>query len=106
MVSFINGHREAHGVEPICAVLPIAPSTCCEQKARQADLGRLLRRAKRDAVLQEHIGRVWEANFQVYGAYKTWRQLNRDFTAARPNQLWAAGLTYVATWRGSSTLRS
>jgi len=27
MVSFIDAHREVYGVEPICRVLPIAPST-------------------------------------------------------------------------------
>jgi hypothetical protein len=37
MVAFIDAHREADGVEPICALLPIAPSTYYEQKARQAD---------------------------------------------------------------------
>ena len=54
MVSFIDEHREAHGVEPICAELPIAPSTYYEEKARQADPGRLPPRAKRDTVLRGH----------------------------------------------------
>ena len=49
MVAFINAHREAYGVEPICAVLPIAPSTYYEQQARQADPRRLPARAQRDA---------------------------------------------------------
>ena len=42
MVSFIDDHRERYGVEPICAELPIAPSTYYEHKARQADPERLL----------------------------------------------------------------
>ncbi len=146
MVSFIDKHRETYGVEPICKVLPIAPSTYYEQKARQADPERLPLRMKRDTLLRSHIQRVWERNFQVYGARKVWRQLNReevpvarctverlmrqmglegavrgrklkttftdesatrpvdlvsrDFTASRPNQLWVADLTYVATWKG------
>ena len=146
MVSYINKNREAYGVEPICAVLPIAPSTYYEQKARQADPGRLPLRTQRDAMLRGQIRRVWGANFQVYGARKVWRQLNRegiqvarctvdrlmramglegavrgrkarttiadasgarpgdlvsrDFKANRPNELWVADLTYVATWRG------
>lgn len=146
MVSFIDKYREAYGVEPICKVLPIAPSTYYEQKARQADPDRLPLRTKRDALLRSHIQRVWKANFQVYGVRKVWRQLNRegvqvarctierlmrqmglegavrgrkvrttiadesanrpadlvsrDFTATRPNQLWVADLTYVATWKG------
>ncbi len=78
MVSFTDGHREAHGVEPICAVLPIAPSTYYEEKARQADPERLPRRAKRDAMLRDHIRRVWDENLEVYGARKVWRQLKRE----------------------------
>jgi transposase InsO family protein len=84
MVSFIDEHRAAYGVEPICAVLPIAPSTYYEQKARQADPSRLPRRTKRDAVLCTEIDRVWHENRRVYGARKVWKQLRReDFKVAR-----------------------
>ena len=84
MVGFIDDHREAHGVEPICGVLPIAPSTYYEQKARQADPERLPARAKRDLVLCEEIRRVWKENFGVYGVRKVWRQLDREgFEVAR-----------------------
>jgi len=146
MMSFVDEHREAYGVEPICAMLPIAPSTYYEQKARQADPSRLPERARRDSVLCEEIERVWNENRRIYGARKVWRQLQRedievarctverlmrrlgiagavrgrkhrttipaevaarpadlvqrDFTATRPNQLWVADLTYVATWTG------
>jgi len=146
MVSFIDEHRARYGVEPICRVLPIAPSLYYEQKAREVDPGRLPARAQRDTALRASIRRVWEANFRVYGARKVWRQLRRegtvvarctverlmremglqgairgrkfkttvgddaaarpadlvrrDFTATRPNQLWVADLTYVATWSG------
>jgi len=78
MVSFIDDHREAYGVEPICAVLPIAPSTYYEQQARVADPSRLPRRAQRDAQLRPEITRVWQANRRVYGAKKVWKQLNRE----------------------------
>ena len=78
MVSFIDEEREIYGVEPICAVLPIAPSTYYEHKAKQSDPSRLSARAKRDVVLRVHIRRVWDANFQVYGIRKVWRQLNRE----------------------------
>lgn len=146
MVGFIDTHRETYGVEPICAVLPIAPSTYYEQKARQADPRRQPARVQREARLRPEIQRVWQANRRVYGAKKVWKQLNRetipvarctvarlmralglrgvvrgrritttipdalaarprdlverDFRATRPNQLWVADLTYVATWRG------
>ena len=135
-----------YGVEPICKVLPIAPSTYYEEKARQADPSRLSARTHRDAFLCDEVRRVWEENRMVYGARKVWRQLNRenlpvarctverlmgnmglqgavrgkkvwttvadesadrpadlverDFTADRPNRLWIADITYVATWSG------
>ncbi len=146
MTSFIDEQRGDYGVEPICAVLPIAPSTYYEQKARGADPTRLPERVQRDAALGKEIERVWHENRRIYGARKVWRQLQRegfkvarctverlmrnlglagalrgrrirttisdeeaarpadlverDFTATRPNQLWVADLTYVATWAG------
>jgi putative transposase len=81
MVAFIDEHREAYGVEPICQQLPIAPSTCYEQKARQADPSRLPARAQRDAGLCPQIERVWLENCRVYGARKVWRQLGREDVA-------------------------
>ncbi len=84
MVSFIDDQRGVYGVEPICAVVPIAPSTYYEHKARQADPRRLSVRAQRDAVFRGEIRRVWEDNFEVYGAKKVWKQLNREgHTVAR-----------------------
>lgn len=78
MTAFIDEHRETHGVEPICGVLPIAPSTYFEPKARQADPTRLSERARSDAVLETHIQRVWDENFKVYGPRTVWRQLHRE----------------------------
>lgn len=78
MVSFIDEHRDVHGVEPICAELPIAPSTYYEQKACQADPSRMSARARRDAALRVEIKRIWEENFQVYGVRKVWHQLKHD----------------------------
>ncbi|WP_132255468.1 IS3 family transposase [Methylobacterium segetis] len=78
MIAFIDEHRATYGVEPICRVLPIAPSTYHAHAARRADPGRLPARAKRDAVLMAEIRRVYEANFRVYGVRKVWRQLARE----------------------------
>jgi len=147
MVRFIDEHRAKFGVEPICAVLPIAPSVYYEQRARQREPDRCPPRVRRDHELCEHIRRVWQANREVYGVRKVWQQLRREghavarctvqrlmrqlglrgvvrgrsfkittqpdtaaprpadlvtrqFTATRPNELWVADLTYVATWRG------
>jgi transposase InsO family protein len=147
MVTFIDQHRDLYGVEPICALLPIAPSTYFLQKVHDQDATTRSARRRRDDDLRAAIQRVWDANEQVYGPRKVWKQLRRDgrvvarctverlmramglrgvsrgrawkitthadpagarptdlvdrqFTATRPNQLWVADFTYVATWRG------
>ena len=78
MIAFIDEHREAYGVEPICRVLPIAPSTYYAHAARRADPSKLPARARSDAALMVEIRRVFEANFHVYGVRKVWRQLGRE----------------------------
>lgn len=84
MIAFIDDHRGAHGVEPICKVLPIAPSTYYAHIAQQADPERRSDRAQRDDVLCAEIRRVWDAHKQVYGVRKVWRQLRREgFRIAR-----------------------
>ena len=146
MIAFIDDHRAVYGVEPICRLLPIAPSTYHAHVARRADLSKAPPRVRRDAELRRHIRRVWEENFGVYGVRKIWRQLgreriavarctvarlmremglagvvrgrakrstvsdkaapcpldrvNRSFKVERPNALWVADFTYVATWAG------
>jgi len=82
MKAFIDDHREVYGVEPICRVLPIAPSTYHAHVARREDPSRASARTRRDAALCEEIQRVWEENFQVYGVRKVWRQLLREGIAA------------------------
>jgi len=81
MIAFIDEHRALHGVEPICRVLPIAPSTYHAHAARRADPGKLPARIRRDITLGTEIRRVYEANFRVYGVRKVWRQLLRDGVA-------------------------
>jgi putative transposase len=141
MIAYIDEFKHRYGVEPICRVLPIAPSTYYAATRRPASA-----RAVRDAKLKAEIVRVHAEHFGVYGARKVWRQLHREgiavarctverlmgglglegvrrgkahktttptpsvarpadlvkrnFSAARPNQLWVADLTYVATWSG------
>jgi putative transposase len=147
MVRFIDDHRTTYGVEPICRVLPIAPSTYFRHKLLERDPSRRSVRAVSDELLRAIIHRIYEENHRVYGPRKVWKQMGREglrvarcrvrrlmralglvgasrgrawmtttqsqpsaerpadlvdrqFTATRPNQLWVADFTYVATWRG------
>ena len=84
MTGFIDEHREIYGVEPICRVLPIAPSTYHERVARRRDPARQSARASRDQALKPEIMRVFTENFGVYGVRKVWRQMRRKgFNIAR-----------------------
>lgn len=78
MISFIDEHRSALGVEPICRLLPIAPSTYYEVIAKRNDVDRLSARARSDIAMKIEIRRVFNENFQVYGVRKVWRQLRRE----------------------------
>lgn len=130
----------------MCEMLQIAPSTYYNFKLKQKFPDKRSDREQSDALYRVEIQRVWDANFQVYGARKVWHQLRREgysvarctverlmrsmglqgavrgkvkrttfpskenrdpfdlvqrnFTATRPNQLWVADFTYVATWAG------
>lgn len=84
MIAFIDDHRATYGVEPICRVLPIAPSTYFERVAQRRDLMRLSARAQRDQALKPEVARVFAENFGVYGVRKVWRQMMREgFPVAR-----------------------
>ncbi len=141
MMRYIEANEDRYGVEPICAMLPIAPSTYYGAKTKPPSAREL-----RDTELKDQIARVHRDNLDVYGARKVWHQLrregitvarctverlmremglqgvrrgkfkrtttpygtaprpadlvNRDFSAGRPNQLWVADITYVATFSG------
>lgn len=80
MITFIDAQKEVHGVEPICRLLPIAPSTYHEHAARGRDPLRASARQRQDTALCREIRRVFEDNFGVYGVRKVWRQMLRDGT--------------------------
>ena len=78
MVAYIDAHRDRFGVEPICTVLPIAPSTYFRIKGEQRDPARRSTRCQRDEVLRAIIRRIYEENRSVYGPRKVWKQMGRD----------------------------
>jgi hypothetical protein len=81
MIAFIDDHRGAHGVEPICKVLPIAPSTYHAHVAKRRDPAKLSARARQDAALKIEVRRVFDQNFSVYGVRKVWRRHARWITS-------------------------
>jgi len=81
MYGLVDEHRAVHGVEPICAVLQIAPSAYRRHAARCRGQATLSVRARRDVALMPVIEQVWNANLQVYGADKVWKQMNREGVA-------------------------
>lgn len=84
MIAFIDDHRGLHGVEPICKVLPIAPSTYYAHITKRDDPEKRSARARRDIALEPEIVRVFKANFKVYGVKKVWRRMVRErFDVAR-----------------------
>jgi putative transposase len=84
MIAFIDDHRQVYGVEPICKVLPIAPSTYHAHVAKRADPAKLSARTRQDMALKPEIARVFVENFEVYGVRKVWRQMVRErFNVAR-----------------------
>jgi transposase InsO family protein len=84
MIAFIDEHHQEYGIEPICRVLPIAPSTYHDHAAKRRDPSLRSNRARRDETLKIEVKRVFLENFCVYGARKVWWQLERDgFSLAR-----------------------
>ena len=99
MVAFIDEHRAKFGVEPICDVLPIAPSVYYEQRARQRCPERRPRRVRQDEIVTDHIRRVWQENQEVYGVRKIWKQLRREGRAVARGTV--ARLMHRAGLRGA-----
>jgi transposase InsO family protein len=84
MIRFVDEYRSAFGVEPICRVLAIAPSTYHAHAARNINPAAAPPRVQRDAMLKREIQRVFNENFGVYGVRKVWHQLKREgFDVAR-----------------------
>ena len=84
MTGFVDAYRDDHGVEPICRTLEIAPSAYHERVRCRENPETASPRARRDARLMQEIKRVFDENFQVYGARKVWRQLLREgYSVAR-----------------------
>ena len=81
MKSFIDAQRGHFGVELICRTLQVAPSGYWRHAARQRDPALLPARVVRDVALAEQVQRVHQANMQVYGVRKVWRQLRREGVA-------------------------
>jgi transposase InsO family protein len=81
MMTFIDEHRPAHGVELICKALQVAPSSYWRYVAERRNPGLRCARRQRDELLGAQIEGIWQANMQVYGADKVWRQLAREGTA-------------------------
>ncbi|MBU2755002.1 IS3 family transposase [Acidithiobacillus sp. CV18-3] len=78
VTAYIDQHRETYGVEPICEVLQVAPSAYRRRVARRRNPELRSRREQRDTLLLPEITRVWNANQQVYGVVKVWKQLQRE----------------------------
>lgn len=78
MIGFIDAHRQRLGVEPICKALQVAPSGYWREAARRRNPALRPPRQQRDAVMLEHVERVWTSNLRVYGADKVWKQMHRE----------------------------
>ena len=70
---FIEAHRGRFGVEPICRVLQVAPSSYYAARKRLPSA-----RRQRDDVLKGELRRVHAAHFGVYGVRKLWHQVQRE----------------------------
>ena len=81
MVAYVDAHRARFGVESICAVLPIAPSTYYAHRRQRLDPTQRSARHQRDDGLAVAIQRVYDEHRQVYGVRKVWHQLLREGVA-------------------------
>jgi putative transposase len=95
IVAFIDEQRDVFGVEPICDVLQVAPSTYYSAKARP-----LSPRAVRDAVMLPILLALWVTNRKVYGAHKLWKaacraghDIGRDQVARLMRELGIEGVS-------------
>ena len=73
MITFIDDQRADYGVEPICKVLPITPSTYYARLAVRSDPTKASVRCQRDIDLKPKVQKIWDDNWKVYGVRKAWR---------------------------------
>jgi putative transposase len=97
MVDYIDSHRDEFGVEPICKVLQVAPSTYYAARCRRVEPSA---RAVRDAVMMQALMALWVTNRKVYGAHKLWRaavraghDIGRDHVARLMRELGIRGVS-------------
>ena len=97
IVSFVDDNRDEFGVEPVCRVLQVAPSTYYAAKRRSAAPSA---RAVRDAVMMPVLLALWVANRKVYGAHKLWKaalraghEIGRDQVARLMGELGIRGVS-------------
>ncbi|WP_438950251.1 IS3 family transposase [Psychrobacter submarinus] len=78
MVQFIDDYRGSYGVELICRVLPIAPSTYHRTKDLECCPERRSLRSQHDDYYLSEIKRIWQDSKCRYGTRKVWQQLKAE----------------------------
>ncbi|HEY4896754.1 MAG TPA: IS3 family transposase [Solirubrobacteraceae bacterium] len=83
MITYIDDHKASYGVEPICRLLEIAPSSYYAAKRRPPSAREIA-----DGALSAEVARIHADNLGVYGVRKTWRALVRDGVSIGRDRTW------------------
>ncbi|ECL0471476.1 IS3 family transposase [Listeria monocytogenes] len=78
MVKFIDDEKKMYGVESICRILPIAPSSYYRVKDEQENPEKQSRRKQSDKHLMAQIKQIWQASGCRYGIRKVWHKLKQE----------------------------